>query len=131
MVTIVGTIVERSRLIEALKEVFLKQSLQLRGVSQGDFSERTWELGGQVPDLIAYDRDNELIVVGQAVICSEVQTDELREKLLALGSLAMEEGISRSNVVPFHVAVPVECEAALKKILEETGLQFNVTVWTV
>lgn len=126
-----GLTADRSKLIETLIEVLARQNLDLKGVSQGDFPKRTWEMGGYFPDVIAYDGANQLLVVGQAVICEELQTQELRDKLMAFGSLAMEEGVSRGQVVPLHVAVPCECEAALKRILEETGLQFNVTVWTV
>lgn len=104
------------------------KGLELRGVAHDNYSQKTWEIGGKVPDVIARDNSLELLVLGECKTADDIDNDHTKEQLTAWSQQVMSQGKSKGVNVPIYISVPkaklAEAEAAIKR----WGLEGKVTV---
>jgi len=123
---------EHQKLVGALAKALREQrGLQLRGVAHDDYEDKPYEIGGFVPDVIAYDEAKELLVIGEAETCDHIDTEHTRDQIKAWTNRVMSEGKSKGVSVPVHVIVPSNCKNDLETFLVNLSVRDRVTVWSL
>lgn len=111
---------EHQRMVDSLaKYLGGEKGLQLLGVAHDNYSQKTWEIGGKVPDVIARDNSRELLVLGECKTADDIDNDHTREQLTAWGQRVMSEGRSQGVNVLMYLSVQkasiAEAEAAIRR----------------
>ena len=74
------------------------------------------------PDVLAYDRKNNLFYIGEAKVCNELTDSLTREEFEDFPKSIMTQGKLSGTNMPFVICVPNEC----KTKIQETYRQFEI-----
>lgn len=115
-------------MVDSLARYLQDQGLELLGVAHDNYSQKTWEIGGKVPDVIARDNSKELLVLGECKTADDIDNDHTKEQLTTWSQQVMSQGKSKGVNVPIYLSVPkaklADAEAAIKR----WGFEGKVTV---
>jgi len=104
------------------------KGLELLGVAHDNYPQKSWEIGGKIPDVIARDNARELLTLGEAKTAGDIINDHTREQLTAWSSQGMVDGRSRGTNLPIYLSVPRDHEAEANLGLRQWGLGASVIV---
>jgi len=75
-----------------------------------------------VPDIVAFDKENQLFHVAKAVECKDLDDQDEISKIQFFSNMEMEDGTSKGKLVEFYIGIPKECQSKLDKILDSYSI---------
>jgi hypothetical protein len=80
---------------------------------------------GHIPDAKGWDQARRLVAYGEAKTADDIDNDHSKDQFRDFSGRPMENS---NMVVPLYIAIPKGSEDALKKVLEELGLNNDPNV---
>lgn len=87
------------------------------------------QAGQYTPTVRAFNNQTQLTYFGQAVSCSDLQSQNAGEMFQVLSSRVMTDGNSNGQQVPLIIASPSSCSDQLNLVINNVGLANRSNVW--
>ena len=79
--------------------------------------------------MYAHKPEMELVAIGEAKICEDLENERTKEQFEDFSKRYMSEGKSRNTAVPFYIAVPQKCKEKAREKLVDFGLAGKANVF--
>lgn len=120
---------EHQKLVKVLMDKFTGDGLEILEAAYEGYSKPQNE-GRHEPDIRAYDKAQDLVIIGEAKMRDDLSSDRSKEQFQDFASRKMSKG---EQVIPFHAITPKACADHLTAVFEELGIlnKANVHRWTI
>lgn len=112
---------DHKSLVKNLIEHFKSSGLEIQYANYDGY-EKPFVITRHAPDVIAYDRQNQLGYIGEAEMCNELSEQLAKEKFEDFSKKLMSRGKSEKARLPFFIAVPNECNSKIPQALRDLGI---------
>lgn len=112
---------DHKSLLKNLIDHFESNGLEIQYANYDGY-EKPFVINRHAPDVIAFDRQNQLGYIGEVKMCNELTEDRTKEQFEDFSKKLMRTGKSERTKLPFFIAVPNECTSKLPQTLKEIGL---------
>lgn len=112
---------DHTTLVKNLIDHFKGSGLEIQYANYEGY-EKPFVITRHAPDVIAYDRKNQLGYIGEAEMCNELAEELAKEKLHDFSKKLMSRGKSEKTRLPFFIAVPDECKSKIPQALRDLGI---------
>ena len=124
-----GESVEHKRLVKALIEELKHQKFEIINASCDGY-EPCPEIDGGIPDVKAYRKIDETVIIGSAKTDPDFDLQQTESELRRFSDLVMSGGASKGKAVDLFIAVPKGSEAKLQAYLVKLGLSRKPNIST-
>lgn len=111
----------KSELVKSLIEHLSSKGFRITRARYEGYKEPE-EITEFVPDVVAFDKENQLFHIAKGVECKELEDQDEISKIQFFSNMEMEDGTSKGKLVEFYIGIPKECQQQLEKILESYSI---------
>lgn len=114
-------------LVESLIDHFKKSNLDVKFANFSGFSSPQ-KIKEFTPDVLAFDPKQSLVHIGLVKNREQLEETETIDQFKEFSRRMMKTGTSEKAQVPFHIAVPKECENMVKEVFEKAAIPWKESI---
>jgi len=121
---------EHQRLVKALIDQFIFDGLEILNAAYQGY-EKPYKIGRHEPDIIAQNPKTEVVSIGEAKVCADLESEKTQEQFEDFSNRQMAVGTTKNVAVPFHILTPPTCAHTVWTVLFKLSLdkRNNIVVW--
>lgn len=112
---------DHNSLVKGLIDHFTRKGLEISYAKYPGYK-KPFTIKRHSPDVIAYDREKNLVHIGEAKVCNELTESLTREEFEDFPKSVMTNGKLTGTNMPFVICVPNECRLKI----QETYRRFEI-----
>ncbi|CAE6497471.1 MAG: hypothetical protein QXE84_07010 [Candidatus Nitrosotenuis sp.] len=121
---------DHKSLVKSLIDHFTSNGLEIQYANYDGY-EKPFVINRHAPDIIAFDRQNQLGYIGEVKTCSELVEQTTREQFEDFSNKLMKSGKSERVKLPLFIAVPHECESKIPQTLRDYKLDSRKNIHVI